>query len=333
MNGLTTTEGTARALWVAETNRVSENGEGIENRKWNNARNKCLAQGWYAREDVRRGSRGEPYQSSKEGGCWLAQSERVWSAAPSSFVLSHSLSVLFPVLLMAPYSRCRRKSKPTPPLIANANPEASIPISRVIEVAVDIAVAIYAGSGPRYRKLPLLLFKLLLLLLDQLARYHTKDFIDALSIFRTDLVTAVPANVLAPESTRPVTLRRGHAAVMSYCWGRPPSHHLYTAPASGLGGCWCWSLRRQHVFGNVCDASLEWHFALGWVFGDNVRFGSDDVKYYVVSEVGLKLLEPSAHLVEGGRIGDVITQDSGVGTYSTVSGQRLDGTIGISRVS
>jgi len=67
-------------------------------------------------------------------------------------------------------------------------------------------------------------------------------------------------------------------------------------------------MRRIKLLGNVCYASLERDFTLRGVFGNDIGFGSYDMKDYIISQVCLELFEPAPHLFERLWVGDVIAE-------------------------
>ena len=96
------------------------------------------------------------------------------------------------------------KPKPASSLIADAHSETCVPVAMfVVEISV-VTRPIDAGSDARQRQLSLLLFKQLVPLLDQFPCDDSEDFLDAFAILGRDLMAAVPAYILPPESTAPV---------------------------------------------------------------------------------------------------------------------------------
>jgi|SRR5690242_471770 len=123
------------------------------------------------------------------------------STAPATLRLLSLFDIIFPFLLVTANARRSREPKPAPTFVSGTNTETSVPISRVVEVTIGVAVYVDARCHAGHGELPLFILKPALLLFDEFPRYDTKDLIHALAILRADLMAAIPANVLAPEAT------------------------------------------------------------------------------------------------------------------------------------
>lgn len=174
----------------------------------------------------------------------------------------------------------------------------------------------------------------LAVLLDELARHHAEHLLDALAALGANLVTRVPAGLLAPEAA--AALGRGRAllggrgftageeeAVVIIVPPTPACSHMRSSysscPATAAtaaserrvdaaggardgaagGGRGRGAGARGEVLGDVGDAALEGDFAAVGLAGDDVGLGAHDVEDDVGGEVAAQLGEPGAHVGEG----------------------------------
>lgn len=98
-------------------------------------------------------------------------------------------------------NRRRRQTQPTASLVRVTETEAPIAIHGARRKWAGGTLADGRASR-RHAKIGVAAMALL----DQLARDNTKHFVDTLSIFGADLMTAVPADLLAPEGAAPFAI-------------------------------------------------------------------------------------------------------------------------------
>lgn len=124
------------------------------------------------------------------------------AAAPPLFLSAVDLLVLL-LCRSSPVNghsgREARRKQPAPPVASNAEAPSCIHALKVSSVHTGF-VARGIWSGRRLEK-SLLHFAVLL---DELPGNDAEDFLDTLAALGTDLVTSVPANLLAPEAGAPL---------------------------------------------------------------------------------------------------------------------------------
>lgn len=115
-----------------------------------------------------------------------------------------------------------------------------------------------------------------LILLDELARDDAEHFFYTLTIFGADLVAAVPDVFLTPEATAPIAMWRGHGGKICVAgWRAVKSAGRASVDSADLVGI--------ELFGDVADAPLEGHLALGGVFGDDIALCAYDMQDQVLT--------------------------------------------------
>lgn len=111
----------------------------------------------------------------------------------------------------------------------------------------------------------------LAILLNELPGNNAEDLLNALATFSADLVTGVPANLLAPEAGAPLR---------AWAPGFNAARREIRLSIDGRGGRgWRATKTGGQVFGYVSDAALKGNLAKRWVAGNNIGFRADDVQH------------------------------------------------------
>ncbi len=132
-------------------------------------------------------------------------------------------------------------------------------------------------------------------------------------------MTAIPADVLAPETTTPLATRTSSAlqseAIRSQklpvpSQGRRILTRRYATRCRGRRRRG--RERRVEVLRDVGNAPLEGHRPALRVLRDEVGLGADDVQHDALAQLLAQVRQPAAHLAEAVVVGDAVAQDAGV---------------------
>lgn len=176
-------------------------------------------------------------------------------------------------------------------------------------VAGEIVVAVFTSIPRSLLETGKVGGILLVFLIDQFSGNDSEYLFDAFPVLGVDLVTTVPAYVLVPKAR--ASFGVGAVDYVVAMVAAAGSHGQRWSRSGALG------IDATQLFGDICYCSLKDHLPPCGVICNHVALGADHMYYghdIAIGAVFLHLGQPCLHFLPAILIGDIIAQQTSVGT-------------------